>query len=70
MLAGFMVGFYIIRGVRKTAPIVDGGSKFDEVMWYIGNDYVEQPDAHQLQDEAIAAMMEKLDPHSAYVSLE
>jgi hypothetical protein len=50
MLAGFMVGFYIIRGVRKTAPIVDGGSKFDEVMWYIGNDYVEQPDAHQLQD--------------------
>ena len=70
MMAGIMVGFYIIKGVKRTAPIVDGGSKFDEVMWYVGNDYVDEPDARKIQDEAIAAMMEKLDPHSAYVSLE
>ena len=39
-------------------------------MWYVGNDYVEEPNAQEIQDEAIAAMMEKLDPHSAYVPLE
>ena len=70
LLAGILMGLYINKGVGKPQVNVEGGSKFDEVMWYVGNDYVEVPDAHKLQDKAIAAMMEELDPHSAYVSLE
>ena len=70
LLAGILMGLYINKGLGKRQVNVEGGSKFDEVMWYVGNDYVEEPNAQQLQDEAIAAMMEKLDPHSAYISLD
>ena len=69
LLLGIVIGLYINKGVKRKIKF-EGGSKFDEVMWYVGNDYVETPDATGLQDEAIAAMMEKLDPHSAYISLD
>ena len=70
ILAGILVGLRINRSISKRLVNLEGGSKFDEVMWYVGNDYVDTPDTHELEEEAIAAMMEKLDPHSAYVSLE
>ena len=70
LLSGIIIGLYINKGVNTKRVEVEGGSKFDEVMWYVGNDYVEEPNAQEIQDEAIAAMMEKLDPHSAYVPLE
>ena len=70
LLAGILFGLYINKGVIGKKVNVEGGSKFDEVMWYVNNDYVDVPDAHKLQDEAIAAMMEELDPHSAYISLD
>ena len=70
LLSGILIGLYINKGVNTRKIELEGGTKFDEVMWYIGNDYVEVPDAQKLQDDAIAAMMEKLDPHSAYVSLD
>ena len=69
-MAGILMGFYINKGVNRRQVNVEGGSKFDEVMWYVGNDYVDVPEEDKLQDDAIAAMMEKLDPHSAYISLK
>ena len=60
--------FQLDGGVRKVE--LEGGSKFDQVMWHVENQYVEEPDLLKLQDEAIAAMMEKLDPHSEFISLE
>ena len=69
LISGILIGLYINIGVNKKVN-VEGGSKFDEVMWYVGNDYVEVPETAKLQDEAIAAMMEELDPHSAYISLD
>ena len=70
LMSGIIIGLYINKGVNTKKVEVEGGSKFDGVMWYVGNDYVEEPNAQEIQDEAIAAMMEKLDPHSAYVPLE
>ena len=70
LMAGILFGLYINKGVNAKKVNVEGDSKFDEVMWYVGNDYVDVPDTHKLQDEAIAAMMEELDPHSAYISLD
>ena len=70
IMAGILVGLRLSKGLSKRLVNVEGGSKFDEVMWYVGNDYVDTPDTHELEESAIAAMMEKLDPHSAYVSLE
>ena len=69
LLSGFLLGLYINKGVNRQVN-VEGGSKFDEVMWYVDKDYVDVPEEEKLQDEAIAAMMEKLDPHSAYISLK
>ena len=70
IMAGILVGLRLSKGLSKRLVNVEGASKFDEVMWYVGNDYVDIPDTHELEEAAIAAMMEKLDPHSAYVSLE
>ena len=69
LIAGFLMGLYISKDSKRNVN-VEGASKFDEVMWYVGNDYVEIPDGKKLQDEAITAMMEKLDPHSAYITLD
>ena len=70
VMAGVLIGLYINKGVGRRQVKVDAVSKFDEVMWYVGNDYVDAPDEARLQDDAIAALMASLDPHSAYVSLE
>ena len=69
LLSGFLLGLFINKGVKRQVN-VEGVSKFDEVMWYVGNDYVDVPEGDKLQDKAIAAMMEELDPHSAYISLD
>ena len=70
LMVGILMGLYINKGVRQPQVNVEGGSKFDEVMWYVGNDYVEAPDEVKLEDGAIAALMEELDPHCAYVPRE
>ena len=59
LMAGILMGLYINKGVGKSQVSLEGGSKFDEVMWYVGNDYVDKPDAQKLQDEAIASMIQK-----------
>lgn len=41
--------------------------KFNQVMGYIDYAYVDTVDTEELIDEAIAAVLEKLDPHSAYI---
>ena len=69
-MAGILIGLYINKGVSKRVVGVDGGSKFDEVMWHVGEDYVDEVDGKTLQDKAIIAMIDELDPHSQYVSLE
>ena len=70
LMVGILMGLYINKGVRQPQVNVEGGSKFDEVMWYVGTDYVEAPDEIRLEDGAIAALMEELDPHCAYVPRE
>ena len=70
LLSGLLLGLYINIGIGKRRVSFEGGSKFDEVMWHVDNEYVDKPDAQKLQDEAIVAMMEKLDPHSAFISVE
>ncbi|MBO6027264.1 MAG: peptidase S41, partial [Bacteroidales bacterium] len=54
----------------KRQPKVIAKSKFDEVMYYINNMYVDTVKVAELEEEAIVAMMDELDPHSQYISLE
>lgn len=42
--------------------------KFDEILTYINSLYVDTVNDSQLTDAAIVAMLEKLDPHSVYIS--
>ena len=71
ILAGILVGLRINKSISKRLYNVESEfSKFDEVMWYVNQQYVDTVNRQQLEDEAIAAMLEHLDPHSVYVSLE
>lgn len=47
-----------------------GNSKLDNVLLYIERDYVDSVDNKELEDEAIRGMIEKLDPHSQYITAE
>ena len=44
--------------------------KFDEVITYINRMYVDDVDAEELTNTAIVALLEKLDPHSTFISKE
>ena len=44
--------------------------KFDEVLTYVNKMYVDDVDAEELTDAAIVALLEKLDPHSTFISKE
>ena len=54
----------------RRGPKVVAKSKFDEVMYHINNVYVDTVKVADLEEEAIVAMMDELDPHSQYISLE
>jgi carboxyl-terminal processing protease len=44
--------------------------KFDEVLTYVNRMYVDDVDDEALTDAAIVALLEKLDPHSTFISKE
>jgi carboxyl-terminal processing protease len=45
-------------------------SKLDNILSYIESDYVDDVNRKTLENEAIAAMIEKLDPHSDFITAE
>jgi len=44
--------------------------KFDEVLTYVSRMYVDDVNQDELTDAAVIALLEKLDPHSVYISKE
>ena len=74
VVVGLAIGFVIsiinenIMLKRRTQVVAN--SKFDEVMYHINNGYVDTVNTKHLEEEAIIAMMEELDPHSQYISVE
>ncbi len=74
VIMGLLVGF-LISVVRENIQLkrrarVAAASKFDEVMYYINTMYVDTVAVHDIEEDAIVAMMDELDPHSQYISLE
>jgi len=49
---------------------VETVQKFDEILTYISKLYVDTVDEKKLTEAAIIGMLEKLDPHSTYISKE
>ena len=74
VILGLLVGIFVSvvseNILLKRNPKVAAASKFDEVMYYINNMYVDTFKKAKLEEEAIIAMMDELDPHSQYISKE
>lgn len=68
---GMLLVLLINKGEQKPKVLkVNGGSKFDEVMYYIEDNYVDTVDLNKMETDAIVAMIDELDPHSNYISVE
>ena len=69
MVAGILIGFFISQlTMPKSKVQVLSESKFDEVMYYINNIYVDTVKLSEIEESAIISMMDELDPHSQYIS--
>ena len=55
---------------RANGPKVAAVSKFDEVLYHINNVYVDSVNTKKYEEAAIVTLMDELDPHSQYISLE
>lgn len=74
LVAGMVIGSRWLRKPSKE-PIIfsltrPAGSKVSNVLNYIQKDYVDSVSLSDLEEEAIMAMLEKLDPHSQYFTAE
>ncbi|MCK9290479.1 MAG: S41 family peptidase [Bacteroidales bacterium] len=75
LAAGLYFGYRIANGNRLSERSVfylpvHKGSKIDNILSYIEQDYVDTITRSMLEDHAIKGMLEKLDPHSQYISPE
>lgn len=69
ILAFFGMFSFTTFGQIDTSKIATT-QKFDEVLTYINQLYVDDVNDNQLTDAAIVALLEKLDPHSTFISRE
>ena len=73
MAFGLLLGSLINSKGKSILSITKTSSneeKVKKLMNYIDNDYVDQVNTDELLDDAIAQMLEKLDPHSTYIPKE
>jgi len=68
--AGILIG-YFLSGSAEYAPS-DGRAKLsdakvNDILNFILDEYVDTLNATQLEDEAISALLSRLDPHSSYI---
>src|SRR5689334_17848717 len=72
ILSGIAVVMCTLTFAQPTpqTPTFTDGQRIDEILTYINKMYVDNVDDKKLMDAAITAMLEKLDPHSVYISKE
>ncbi len=68
MLMGFLLGKIIERSNVFQSERNALETKIERLLNYIENDYVDEVDTEDLFDDAIKDMLEKLDPHSIYLT--
>ncbi len=71
LILGIFIGLKLNQSNTMNSLIategVTGNNKINEVLNYIQNEYVDTVNKKQLTDNAIASLLENLDPHSAYI---
>ncbi|MEI6749913.1 MAG: carboxyl-terminal protease, partial [Bacteroidota bacterium] len=74
LIAGVFLGTKLYRvALLNNSPFMNfhGGNSsntLNEVINYIGQDYVDSISKQQLQESAIKGMLESLDPHSQFIA--
>ena len=70
MILGFLIGSnqQIVQNVVRKP--VTGNQKLSQFMRYLDQYYVDQIDTDSLATEVIQDLIQKLDPHSFYISKE
>ncbi|MGV3502274.1 MAG: S41 family peptidase [Adhaeribacter sp.] len=68
LAGGILIGANSFKASpNNTAATAKGYLKFRDILAYIDRDYVDTVNIEELSDYAITQMLEKLDPHTAYI---
>lgn len=67
LAAGIGIGATFFGKRTLTTDIISSSSKFKEILSHIERSYVDEVDTDSLADYGIYKMLEKLDPHTAYL---
>lgn len=78
LAGGVWLGFELASGQQQSYTVVsEGGRKYsgktgkvEEILRFVDARYLETEDKNQLEEAAIEAVLDELDPHSSYISLE
>ncbi|GAA4453205.1 S41 family peptidase [Nibrella saemangeumensis] len=68
LASGMLIGATFFGGTKSLTNIGRGYTKYKEILQLIENNYVDTVNTEELVDYSIAKMLEKLDPHTAYLN--
>ena len=67
LAAGIQIGAKFFGNKDMVGDVIKSSNKFKEILTYIDRSYVDAVDTDSLAEFGIAKMLEKLDPHTAYL---
>ena len=70
LASGIFLGATLFGGKGNKDDVTRNFQKFREVISYIQREYVDTVNVNDLTDYSIAQMLERLDPHSAYIPIK
>ena len=68
LAGGMLIGATFFGGAKSMNSIGKGYAKYREILLLIENNYVDSVNTDELVDYSITKMLEKLDPHTAYMN--
>ena len=68
LAGGVLIGAAFFGGTKGISSVSRGYTKYKEILQLIENNYVDSVNTDDLVDFSITKMLEKLDPHTAYLN--
>jgi carboxyl-terminal processing protease len=70
LVGGILLGVFLGTRTGALRPFQTKNNKLKEVINYVQDNYVDTLNQKVIEEKAITGMLEKLDPHSVYISAE
>jgi carboxyl-terminal processing protease len=70
LTGGILLGLFLANKFGSVIPGRASGSKVNEILRYVQRNYVDTISYEKLEKKAIDGFLEKLDPHSVYITAE